>query len=71
MPRIIITVSNKMDRALKRKSEETNAPVAALVREAIEEWAQRRGLDVKDEVAWGGPRQAKEETDEGQRVAVA
>jgi hypothetical protein len=68
MPRLVVTISKKMDRALRAHSEETNAPVAAIVREAIEEWAQRRGMDVRDEITWGGPR--KVEDDEGQPVAV-
>ena len=72
MPRVIITMPKKMHDALKRVSEDTNAPVAALIREAVEEWAQRRDIKVEDTVSWGGPREAKKEgTDQGERVAVA
>jgi len=69
MPRLVVTITKKMDRALRARSEETNAPVAALVREAIEEWAQRRGLDVDDNISWGGPRKADDKP--GQPVAVS
>lgn len=72
MPRLMITVSGKMNDALKRQSEETNAPVAALIRQAIEEWAQRRGIDLEADVVWGGVRQSKNSEDrQGQPVAVA
>ena len=56
MPRLMFTVSDSMDRALKRRSGETNVPVSALIREAIVEWAQKRGIDLKNGVAWGGVR---------------
>jgi hypothetical protein len=71
MPRLMITVSKKTDEALKRRSAETNAPVAALIREAIEEWAQRRGIDLESDVVWGGVRAKKEDESQGQFEAVA
>ena len=75
MPRIVFTVSKKMDRALKRRSGETNVPVSALIREAIVEWAQKRGISVQDDVSWGGVRypelpQADESEPSGERKPV-
>lgn len=73
MPRIIITIPKKMRDALQRESDRTNAPVAALVREAIEEWAQKRGIDVKDTISWGGARKTIDGEDKtaDEIVAVA
>lgn len=73
MPRIQVTVSKKMDRILKRRSQETNVPISALIREAIVEWAQRRDIDLEDDVIWGGGRtsQMPADSEEGQPVAVA
>ena len=70
MPRLMITVSKRMDKALKDESDKTHAPVAALIREAIEEWAKRRGIDVKDDITWGGARLDRDETPEGQLAVV-
>jgi len=74
MPKINFTVSKSTDEALKRYSEETNAPVAALLREAIEEWAARRGIDLDTDVSWGGRRRTienmKGEDRQGQFVAA-
>lgn len=73
MPRLLITVSKKTDEVLKHYSEETSAPVAALIRQAIEEWAQKRGIDLDTDITWGGVRKPKTTDDDsqGQQVAVA
>ncbi len=69
MPRLVITVSKQMDKVLKDESDKTHAPVAALIREAIEEWAKRRGLDVQDNITWGRARLDRDESQEGQLAA--
>ncbi len=69
MPRVIVTVPREMHHALQQESERTKAPVAALIREAIAEWAQRRGLAVEDTVRWGGKSEA--DGSQGQQAAVA
>lgn len=73
MPRVILTVPKKMKETLDRESARTNAPISALVREAIEEWAKKRGLDAPDTTTWGGPRrqETEEEETEGQGVAYS
>jgi hypothetical protein len=70
MPRLIVTVSKQMDRVLKQESERTSAPMAALIRQAIEEWAQKRGIEINDDVTWGGVRPSRNEPDEEQQMAV-
>jgi len=72
MARLIITVSGKMDKVLREESVRRVTPVAALVREAVEEWAEKRGLDVEDNISWGGPRpqKNKEEDPTGQLAGV-
>jgi len=69
MPYLRVTTSKKMDQTLRKYSDDTGIPVAAIVRKAIEEWAQRQGIDLRDDVSWGGSR--KVDQDEGQPVAVS
>ncbi len=73
MPRIKLTVSQSMERALKLYSDETDVPVSALIREAIVEWAQKRGIDLKNGVSWGGVRYPelpqREDEELGEEVA--
>ena len=56
MPRRNITLSDEMDRVLKQRSKDTGVPISALIRKAIEEWAQRSGIEVEDTISWGGLR---------------
>lgn len=70
MARLVITVSDKMDRVLREHSGRNNSPVAAIVREAIEEWAQKRGYDVEDNISWGGPRKAEDKPGQVARVGA-
>jgi len=64
-----------MEKALKRRSEETGAPVSALIREAIVEWAQKRGISLDNGIAWGGVRYSEyppqeQESESGEMVAA-
>lgn len=62
MPRIIATVTDDMDKALTQIQEATQTPVAVLVREALNEYLEKRGQKVDTRVRWGGkrePRKAK------------
>jgi|MTBAKSStandDraft_1061840.scaffolds.fasta_scaffold52415_2 hypothetical protein len=76
MPRLLITVTDEMDAELRRIAAERSAPIAALVREALEEWLAQRGKQIKSDVVWGrrptseqGP--SSEEHEPGQQAAVA
>jgi hypothetical protein len=72
VPRRNITLSEEMDRALKKRSQETGVPISALIRKAIEEWAQRSGIEIEDTVSWGGYRNPPDESQSsGSQVAVA
>jgi hypothetical protein len=71
MPRIIITVTEEMDTALKRQSDARKAPVAALVREALIEWATKRGIRLESDIVWGSHPVSGKETEPGETVAVA
>ena len=71
MPRRNLTLSKEMDAKLKNHSKETGVPVSALIRQAIEEWAQRRGIEVEDTISWGGIRMNPDEQESGQMVAFA
>lgn len=75
MPKRYVTVGNELDEVFQKEAERRGTPYASLVRQAMEEWAQRRGHNVEDTVIWGGPRKT-EETPSGsepkdERVAVA
>lgn len=73
MGKLIVTVPDEMEAALKQISEETSAPVAAIVREAITQWLAQRGIDVDNNVSWGGPRPGSgvgRKDDESQAAAV-
>ena len=71
MPKRYVTVGDELDRIFQRESDRRGAPYASLVRQAMEEWAKKRGYEVEDTVTWGGPRKTGEETDKGQSTAVA
>lgn len=70
MPFLRTTISKKMDKTLREYSDEMGVPIARIVREALTEWAQKRGLELYDDIAWGGPRKTEEEKP-GQPVAVS
>lgn len=69
MPKKYITVTKDMDRLLQKEADRRGSPYAAVVREAIEEWAAARGFKVRDDITWGGPRKT-EASDEGQLAGV-
>jgi hypothetical protein len=72
MPKRYVTVGDELDEIFQKEADRRGAPYALLVRQAMEEWAQKRGHKVEDTVTWGGPRKTgEEEPDEGQTVAVA
>lgn len=62
MPKRYITVGNELDKVFTKASKQRGAPYASVVREAMEEWAKRRGYQVEDTVSWGGARFEEEET---------
>ena len=73
MPRINLTVPEAMLNTLQKISDDTGVPVAVMFRQAIEEWAQKRDIKIKDTISWGGARHSKKDTDDpqGQEAAVA
>lgn len=70
MPKKYITVSDEMDRMIQEESEKRGAPYALIVREAIREWADKRGIRLDEIVAWGGPRKTEGPEDQGQRLGL-
>ena len=72
MPKKVITFTDEMERVIQREAERRGAPFASVVREAVVEWAAKRGITIRAGVEWGGPRVASEGAkEEGQEVAVA
>jgi hypothetical protein len=70
-PRLGVTITEEMYRALEEESRKNfNAPVSALVRQAIEDWLRARGHDVRADITWGGSRHPSDE-ESGQFAAVA
>jgi len=74
-PTLGVIVTEEMYQALKEESAKNfNAPISALVRQAIEDWLRVRGHDVQADVKpWGGARdrsEADEAESSGERVPV-
>lgn len=63
MARIICTVTDETEKALKEIAEGRGAPVSTLIREAIQDYLVKQGKDVNVAVTWGGSRgqETKEE----------
>jgi hypothetical protein len=53
MARLLVTVTEEMDEALKRVAEQRGAPVASLLRQAAEKLLEENGETVKTKVVWG------------------
>lgn len=62
MPKTGVTLTDEMNTALSRHAEMRGAPVAVLIREAIQEWLERHGDKVESKVTWGGKRTAKKKS---------
>jgi predicted DNA-binding protein len=56
MSRIIITLTDEMQAALKRQSRNLKIPIAVLVREAVRNYLADKGELIETEVKWGGYR---------------
>lgn len=52
--RIVVAVPDDMHEALKEVSDKSGAPMAGIVRQALEEWLKERGYEVDADVVWGG-----------------
>jgi len=71
-PRLGVTVSEDMYRALEEESKKNfNAPISALVRQALEDFLTARGYKIRGEITWGGYRREQEGTDDPEGMAVA
>ena len=65
MQRLIIKIPDRMNEALRQEADRRTAPIAAVVREAIAEYLDKRGVSVKSAVEWGGKR-GKDDEDHGE-----
>jgi hypothetical protein len=63
MPKLAVTVTEEMEEALNREAGKRGAPVSSVVREAIKEFFEKRGIQIGGEVSWGGNRRV-EDTEE-------
>lgn len=71
MPRKIITFTEEMERIIQSEADKRGAPFASIVREAIHEWAEKRGIKITSAVSWGGSRTSDAQDEEqGQGMAV-
>ena len=71
-PRLGVVVTEEMYQALEEESKQNfNAPISALVRQAIEDWLRARGHNVKADLTWGGNRREDvDDNPEGQLVGI-
>ena len=51
-----MALPENMYNALKQRADEQGAPVAGIVRAAVEMWFKSQGIKVEDNVLWGGYR---------------
>jgi predicted DNA-binding protein len=56
MARQSFTLSDEASKKLEEIAEETGKPLASLLREAVEVYLEKMGLDVDASVKWGGYR---------------
>lgn len=55
-----VTVTNEMDDLIKELSSKTRRPIASIIREALEEYFEKRGHELDASVQWGGNRKPDE-----------
>lgn len=56
MPRMVITITEEMHEALKRKAQERGATLSGLTRKVLADWLKEQGEKVEWIVEWGGNR---------------
>jgi len=62
MPRIICTVDEETDKAIRAlRDERGGVPLANIVRDALKEYLNKRGYQITASVEWGGYRQSDPE----------
>jgi predicted transcriptional regulator len=59
MPKITITVGQGMDKALREIADERGAPIAIVIRQALESYLAAHGKPIPDDVKWGGNRKGE------------
>lgn len=64
MPKLGINVTHEMEKALAEEARKRGAPVASVVREAIKEFFEKRGVHVDGGVSWGGDRRRGKKEEE-------
>jgi hypothetical protein len=56
MPKLLITLTEELQDALRAESERRNTTIAAIVREYIAAGLAKNGIEIKERVKWGGNR---------------
>ena len=56
MAKLAVTVNAAMEKALIDEAAKRGAPVASVVREAVKEFFEKRGVKLDAGVDWGGAR---------------
>jgi len=54
--KLAVTINPAMEQALIEEAEKRGAPVASVVREAVKEFFEKRGVKLDAGVDWGGAR---------------
>jgi len=60
MPKITITIGQGMDKALREIADERGAPIAIVIRQALEAYLAAQGKPIPDEIKWGGNRKGQD-----------
>jgi hypothetical protein len=64
MQRIVFHAPEDMAQALREEASSRLAPVSAIVREALEEYFEKRGIEFERRVEWGKPTENEDQSPE-------
>ena len=56
MQRLGFNVTDDMSEALRELNEETQVPISVMLRQALEEYLEKKGRVVEGKIRWGGNR---------------
>lgn len=64
MPKWGIVVSSEMDKAMRKVTKQQGATVSNVVRLLVEQYLKEHGVELQEDVQWGGNRKGLDRTKE-------
>ncbi len=59
--KLVFTVTDEIEAALIEEAKRRGAPLSSVIREAVKEFFEKRGIQVDSEVTWGGNRRSEDD----------